>query len=167
MNIKRVVVGYLRENCYILEKNNKVIVVDPGDEFEKIDKEIHGDVIGILLTHHHFDHIGALNQIKDKYHVEVNKFAQEPFKFETIFTPGHSWDSKTFYFNEDHVMFTGDFVFKSDIGRTDIGGSMKDMIKSLNNIVKYDDNIIIYPGHGEETTLGQERNNLMNILHCN
>jgi hydroxyacylglutathione hydrolase len=161
MIIKKIVVGYLKENRYILEKNNKVIIIDPGDEFEKIDKEIHGEVIGVLLTHSHFDHVGALNEVLNKYHVPVNKFNPEPFNFEVIYTPGHSWDSKTYYFKNEDVMFTGDFIFYHDLGRTDLkSGSQKDMQKSLNKIKKYPLNIKCYPGHGQETTLQEEINNI-------
>ena len=44
MNIKKIVVGQLEENCYILEKNGKYLVIDPGDEFKKIDAEINGEL---------------------------------------------------------------------------------------------------------------------------
>ena len=54
-------------------------------------------------------------------------------------------------------MFTGDFIFNSSIGRTDLGGNDKDMIESLNSFKKYDDDIIIYPGHGPSTILGTEK----------
>jgi hydroxyacylglutathione hydrolase len=161
MKITKVVVGYLKENCYILEKDNKVIIVDPGDEYAKIINEIHGDVIGVLLTHSHFDHVGALDEVINHYHVPVNKFNPEPFNFEVIYTPGHSWDSKTYYFKDDNLMFTGDFIFYHDIGRTDLkSGSIKDMKKSLNKIKHYPLNTIIYPGHGETTTL---QNEIVNI----
>ena len=40
MNIKKEVVGILQTNCYILEKNNEVLVIDPGDDFPKIDKHL-------------------------------------------------------------------------------------------------------------------------------
>ena len=56
-------------------------------------------------------------------------------------------------------MFTGDFIFKSSIGRTDLGGNDKDMVYSLNLIEKYADDIAIYPGHGPSTNLGQEKKN--------
>ena len=54
-------------------------------------------------------------------------------------------------------MFTGDFLFKSSIGRTDLGGNNKDMKNSLENFKKYDDDTIIYPGHGPKTKLGIEK----------
>ena len=64
-------------------------------------------------------------------------------------------------------MFTGDFIFNNAIGRTDLGGSKKDMLKSLNMIMSYPDDILIYPGHGESTTLGVEKLNFKNMLDYN
>ena len=119
MNIKRIVVGELEENCYILEKDGKYLVIDPGDEFKKIDNEIKGTLEEILVTHHHFDHIGALKELENKYGIKANDFKQETFKYEVIATPGHTSDSKTFYFPEENIMFTGDFLFYNSIGRMD------------------------------------------------
>ena len=52
MKIHRVVVGYLEENCYILEKDGKVLVIDPGDEIDKIRTAIgDNEVVGVLVTH--------------------------------------------------------------------------------------------------------------------
>ena len=71
MEIKTVVVGPLQTNCYILTKNNQTLIIDPGDEPNKIINEINQEVIGILITHYHFDHIGALTTIKEKYNCPV------------------------------------------------------------------------------------------------
>ena len=56
MEVKSVLTGYLDENCYVLIKNKTCLVVDPGDDFQKI-KELIGDnkVLGVLITHSHFD----------------------------------------------------------------------------------------------------------------
>ena len=62
--------GYLEENCYIVENNNECLIVDPGSESNRIIEEIEKlklKVKGILITHYHFDHIGALDEIKSKY----------------------------------------------------------------------------------------------------
>lgn len=69
MELIKVVVGELQENCYILiNENNEAIVIDPGDEKEKIlDVLSTKKVVGLLVTHYHFDHIGALDYLKDKY----------------------------------------------------------------------------------------------------
>lgn len=158
MNIKTIQVGPLETNCYILSIDNECIVVDPGDEFFKIKKAI-GDkkVIGCLVTHFHQDHIQALEELVSYYDVEINKSKYGKFEYEIIETPGHTFDSKTFYFKKDNIMFTGDFIFYQSIGRTDLGGNTKDMITSLENFKKYDDSIIIYPGHGPSTILGKEK----------
>ena len=160
MEINRVVVGMLETNCYILKNNNKCLVIDPGDEYDKIEKIIgNNEVVGVIVTHYHFDHIGALNKfdetlILDRHNLEEKEYNIPNFKFEVIYTPGHKEDSVTIYFKEDKIMFTGDFIFKGAIGRTDLeGGNDIDMINSLNKIDKYDKDIIIYPGHGDKTTL--------------
>ena len=165
MLIKRVVVGELETNCYLLIKDNNCLVIDPGDEYKKIVNEINDlSCKGILLTHHHFDHVGAVDDLVNKYNVLVydknnlkeginNIFG---FSFEVIYNPGHTDDSISFYFKEENILFSGDFIFKGSIGRTDLGGNYSDMINSINKIKNYDNNIIIKPGHGEETKLGDE-----------
>ena len=158
MEVKKVIVGDLQTNCYILFSNNEGIVIDPGDEFEKI-KKIIGEtkVVGCLVTHFHPDHIGALEELLSKYDLEINKVNSKVFKVEIIPTPGHTIDSKCFYFKKINTMFTGDFIFFESIGRTDLGGNDTDMKNSLHMISNYNDDIILYPGHGPKTTLGHEK----------
>ncbi len=158
MQIKCIPVGYLQANCYIVIKNNKAIIIDPGDEPDKIEQNLKNlEIVGILLTHNHFDHTGALSYFEEKYHLKANHKI-EGFNYQVINTPGHTKDSKTFYFPEDKMMFTGDFLFKGTIGRMDLeGGSTIDMQKSLEKIFSYDDAILLYPGHGESTSLGNEK----------
>ena len=55
---------------YIIEKNNECLIIDPGDDFDKIIKNVDKKVIGVLLTHRHFDHVGVLNDILDYYKVK-------------------------------------------------------------------------------------------------
>lgn len=160
MEIKKVIVGPLETNCYILKNNNECLVIDPGADFPKIKKEIgENKVVGCLVTHFHQDHIEALEELLSYYNVEINNINNNNFNFIMLETPGHTFDSRTFYFPKEKIMFCGDFLFKNGIGRTDLGGNQKDMINSLHEIEKYDDEITIYPGHGPSTTLGQERRN--------
>lgn len=158
MKIEKIEVGYLNTNCYILKIDDECVIIDPGDEFPKIKKAV-GDnkVVGVLVTHFHQDHIYALEEVLSYYDAELNKVNSTKFKFETIETPGHTNDSRTFYFKKNNIMFTGDFIFNANIGRTDLGGSDKDMQESLEMIKKYPDDTIIYPGHGPETILGKEK----------
>ena len=162
MKIDRVVVGDYETNCYILSINSDVLIVDPGDEYEKIIDKVYGkNILGILITHSHFDHVGALkyfdNVVYDYNNLSEKSYNIGKFSFDVIYTPGHTNDSICFYFKEENIMFTGDFIFKNAIGRTDLGGNYVDMKKSLNKIKNYSDNIKIYPGHGESSTLGEEK----------
>lgn len=116
MEIERVIVGELNENCYVISKDKECIIIDPGSEFEKI-KELVRDrkVVGVLITHHHFDHVGALKEVIDHYHTNYHDFntLQEGentlgnFTFDVVFNPGHTKDSISFYFKEKNVMFVG------------------------------------------------------------
>ena len=160
MKINKLILGPLETNCYILEKDNKCLIIDPADEYERIDDVIRNkEVVGVIVTHYHFDHIGALDNfskdlVLDKSNLEEKEYNIEGFCFEIIYTPGHKEDAITIYFKEENIMFTGDFIFKGTIGRTDLpGGNYIDMLKSLDKISKYDKNIIVYPGHGDETNL--------------
>ena len=171
MNIKRIVTGYLEENCYIIkdDKNKECLIVDPGAEFEKIKKETGNyKVLKILLTHNHFDHVGALDELLKEYKIDVLKkdnleekeYNYNTFTFKVIFTPGHTNDSVTYYFEKEKTMFTGDFLFQGTIGRTDLPtGNIKEMLESLNKIKTYSNDIKIYPGHGNMSTLELEFQN--------
>lgn len=160
MEIKRIIVGLLEENCYIITKNKQSIIIDPGDDADKIIKACVGkNIVGVLITHHHFDHIGALGKIESYFNIQENNCPNN-FGWEKIDTPGHTKDSVCYYFKDEKVLFSGDFLFLNSIGRTDLEtGSDDDMQKSLEKISTYDDDIIIYPGHGESTILGYEKNN--------
>jgi len=170
MNIECISVGYLQENCYILDKNNNVLVIDPGDEEDKLIECIgNRKVLGILITHEHFDHIGAVKPLVDKYKCNVYKYKNMnigentigDFKFEVLYMPGHRDDLICFYFKEDNIMFVGDFIFEGSIGRTDLEyGNNEDMKNSIKKILEYKDNITIYPGHGNKTCLDNERDSL-------
>jgi len=158
MEIKKLVLGELRTNCYIVSRNGKCLIIDPADNAEIIKEECKDfKVTGILITHHHFDHIGALEELENYYNVKHNNH-NNGFNYEVIKTPGHTSDCITFYFKEESIMFTGDFIFYHTCGRCDLKtSSVNEMLKSLEFIKSYDDNITIYPGHGKKTILGEEK----------
>lgn len=169
MEIEKVIVGELEENCYIVSEDNSCLVIDPGSEFHKIQNKIgNKKVLGVLLTHHHFDHVGALKEVLSCYETKVYDFNNleekeyliGPFKFNVIINPGHTTDSISFYFREEKVMFVGDFIFLDSIGRCDLeGGNFSSMRESIKKIKAYADDIVIFPGHGDKTTLGYEKGN--------
>ncbi|WP_147532348.1 MBL fold metallo-hydrolase [Bacillus marasmi] len=74
MECKQIPLGPLQTNCYLLIKNEACLVIDPGEEGEKligIIESLNVTPQGILLTHAHFDHIGAVDVIREHYHVPV------------------------------------------------------------------------------------------------
>ncbi len=156
MQIEMIKVGELRTNCYIVTKNEETIIIDPGDEFQKIQEKCQNkNVVGILVTHHHYDHIGALKQLEEYYNLKHNTFNNWNIKI--IPSPGHASDLVCFYFKDDKILFSGDFIFYHTIGRYDLEGSnFIDMKKSIQNIITYPIDTIVYPGHGKSTTLKEE-----------
>lgn len=74
MHIQILTVGPLQTNCYLLVKEQQVLIIDPGAEFAKIQKAIQqtaAQPIAILLTHGHFDHIGAVEETRSYYQIPL------------------------------------------------------------------------------------------------
>lgn len=195
MKIERYIVGIFQTNTYLLSIDNKCILIDPAAKAEKL-IEILGEkeLIAILLTHGHFDHIKAVDALYKKYKCPVyiskddevlsrdksqgetfsipiassigvpETFLKEgmmqigPFKLEVIFTPGHTKGSVCYRFDND--LFTGDTLFRNSAGRTDLfSGSDRELKSSLRILKDINDNVNIYPGHDEPSTLDEEKIN--------
>lgn len=83
--------------------------------------------------------------------IEIGKI-----RAKVIHTPGHTKGSICLLVED--ALFTGDLLFARSVGRTDLpGGSHKTLLKSLQKIALLPDGLKVYPGHGEETTLGEEK----------
>lgn len=77
---------------------------------------------------------------------------------EVYFTPGHSPGHISFFHRPSGQLFSGDVLFKGSIGRWDLpGGNYETLIHSIfTALLPLGTDVIVYPGHGPETTLGQE-----------
>jgi hydroxyacylglutathione hydrolase len=178
MQIKTIKVGSLQTNCFILidEKSKEAVVIDPGDEAERILPEISGlKVRYIILTHGHPDHFGAIDEIKkatgasllmhpaDSWFFKPDQALNEgdEVKFgdivlKVLHTPGHSKGCICLQTGEH--LYSGDTLFAWGCGRTDLpGGSTADMRKSLKRLSGLPDNTQVYPGHDEFTTIKDEK----------
>ena len=139
----------------------------------------------ILNTHGHQDHISGNAIFQEKYNIpiyihgydassieelESNKFPAPVLledgsliKFgndslKVMLTPGHTPGSICLV--GEKLVFTGDTLFNEGIGRTDFpGGSTRDMRLSLQKLVRLPDYFLIYPGHGQTSIIGEEKNN--------
>lgn len=159
MEIKQLIVGELRTNCYLLISNNEIGIIDPGGDAEKILKEIRSTKAKpkyIINTHCHVDHISANEEIKKKTGVKVLIHLKEGDEIKigdsilkVLDTPGHTKEGICLL--GKNFILTGDTLFKDGHGRTDLpGGSQKEMEKSLDKLSKFlRPGIIVYPGHGE------------------
>ena len=90
---------------------------------------------------------------------ETIRFGNTELK--AISVPGHSPGSLVYYCEKEHCMFSGDTLFKGSIGRADLeGGNFDDLRESImSRLFVLPDDTVVYPGHGNETSIGNEKKN--------
>lgn len=95
----------------------------------------------------------------DVYLKDMQEFEIAGIKGKIMATPGHTEGGCCYYFEEDKILISGDTLFAESVGRTDFpGGSMSTLIRSIQDkLLPLDDDVAVYPGHGEQTTIGHER----------
>ena len=191
MLVKTLPVGQLETNCYIVSNEDTLecVVVDPGDEANTILNYIEGNklkCVAILLTHGHFDHVGAVDAVAEEtgatvymhelddaknsskymmryYLPESGKYLKDGdelqlagMTFHIMATPGHTLGGVTIRCED--ALFTGDTLFKGSCGRTDLpGGDMNVQLESLRRICALPGDYEVYPGHMDSSTLERER----------
>lgn len=202
LKINQMELGPVQTNCYIISNDAKeCLIFDPGEEADKIigllqKKQL--TPVAILLTHAHFDHIGAVDALREKYKIPAylhklekewlgkpnlngsGKYSMVPdyrlkdadilldgekqleisgFKMDVFHTPGHSPGSVSYSFGQEGFAIVGDTLFRGSIGRTDlIDGSEKKLLQSIHDsLLTLPEHMILYPGHGPETTPEHEK----------
>ena len=175
---------------YIDDKTNHGFLIDPGAEADKLLQIIYKKnfvIEKILLTHGHFDHIGAVDTLQKNLKIPVcmqkngRAYVENPvwtldnvtylddgdiilnanpkFKVKLISVAGHTTDGAIYYSENDKIAFVGDSIFLGSYGRTDFpGGNEKILFANIKNkILTLPNDTILLSGHSEPTTVANEK----------
>ena len=197
--IESIVTPGMGVNCYLVscDKTGKAIVVDPGAGSNMISKwlkEKNKDVEYIVLTHGHWDHLGAVEDLRRELGVKVaihkddaamltdpklnlsyysgRNMALSPaeillednqvlkigeMEVKVLHTPGHTPGGICLLTKDG--LISGDTLFSTSIGRTDFpNGDLNLLLKNIREkLMVLDDNLPVYPGHEEFTSIGREK----------
>ena len=168
------------------DSSDRCIVIDPGYEPERVlsaVKDLGKTVQAILLTHGHFDHVGGVREIFAQTDCDIylcpadcampENMTAGPLCYthscqdgdilnlaglslRVLHTPGHTPGSVCYLCGES--LFAGDTLFAGSCGRTDLpGGSWQALQNSLSRLKALEADLAVYPGHGEATTLSNEK----------
>ena len=201
MKIKSMQVGELATNCYFLidETTNTAAIIDPGDQADDILEAVRVEGVKveyILLTHGHYDHIGAvapLHQALPDSKVYLHKADSKGTGFHVV--PLADQISDLLYYDEgdeipmgamtlhdihtpghtpggvtlraEDVLFTGDTLFAGSMGRSDFpGGNTQQLFASLKRLALLEGDYQVLPGHDRTTTMGRERTSNVFVLEA-
>jgi hydroxyacylglutathione hydrolase len=97
----------------------------------------------------------------DEYITTSTELKLGKCKGKFLFTPGHTPGEHCLYFEDEKILFSGDVLFRDSIGRTDLwGGSYHVLLDSISDqLFSLPDDVIVYPGHGDETDIAYEKKN--------
>ena len=188
LNTTRLPLGVYQTNCYIIheEASSSCCILDPGGEAKKVLELLKNRNLtldAILLTHGHFDHVGAVKELHDATGCRVFLCPEDltmPEKFtagklfytdtygegdvlefsgltiHVMHTPGHTPGSVCL--TVDDTMFSGDTLFAGSCGRTDLpGGDHPTILASLRRLDALEGDYTVCPGHSGSTTLSREK----------
>ncbi len=146
----------LRDNfVYLVCRDGEAVLIDAGEAkpvFNILERETL-QLLNILITHTHHDHIGGCRKIQDRLGVQSVSPAVESAEFPVLETvcrpisaPGHMAMHKIYYFPELGILFTGDTLINGACGRL-LGGTAKQLFSSLGKICELPDDTRIFGGH--------------------
>ncbi|MBB6672578.1 MBL fold metallo-hydrolase [Cohnella nanjingensis] len=200
LTFQRFTLGALQTNAYVLidAGRTRAVVIDPGTPDATLLRRLEGlKVEAIVLTHAHFDHIGGVDELRQRFGCPVylhalekdwlgdaakngsarwtdvtgpvatsppDRFLEDGQRlellgetFEVLHTPGHSPGSVSLRCGD--LLFAGDALFRRSVGRTDLpGGNPAALERAIRDkLYVLPDDTIVLPGHGPETTIGEEK----------
>ena len=194
MKIKRFVGGSLESNCYIIRTTDGsgCYIIDPGYEPQKLIDYVKKEgfhPLGVILTHHHHDHVGGAAKVADALECPVLMHEIDALRYrgkvdrqlvhgdtidldgeilQVLHTPGHTAGSICILSEKSRTVFSGDTIFDTDLGRTDLeDSSPADMISSCRNVIdRWTNDYTVYPGHDAHATMKVIRTYNTEFLAC-
>jgi len=183
--VHKVVVGPVANNVYVLRcrETGEAVLVDAANEHERLLELCTAlEVRSVLETHGHWDHIQAVPQLRAAgYSVHVTPadagmlpsydellddeavIAFGRLRLATILTPGHTPGSMCFKLKGAPLLFSGDTLFPGGPGNSKLpGGDFATIIEAIDRrlFAPLDADTVVFPGHGDATTIGAERPHL-------
>lgn len=186
-------VGPFSMNAYALvcPVTKQSVLIDPGDDadiLQEMLKDTHP--IAILLTHTHFDHVGALAEMRSRLQVQLllhqgphaEDFATDAdfwledgdtlqvgeHTLQVFFTPGHTADQVCYAIEGDSRIIVGDTIFDGGPGKTWSADDFQTTLKTLRDVIlRWSDDTVCYPGHGASFRLGDHRAEIEAFLQKN
>lgn len=195
------ILGSLGTNCYTVANTDtrEALVIDPaarGDFLVNMYSNQNLKPVAILLTHGHFDHVGAVKELKEAYPdiqiyagVDEEDILKRPelnlsmmfganlsldadvyvadgeeiellgVKIKCFNVPGHTKGGTCYYFPDNKMVFSGDTLFASSIGRSDFPtGNERDLLDSIEKkLLTLPEDVTVYPGHNDRTSIKKEK----------
>jgi glyoxylase-like metal-dependent hydrolase (beta-lactamase superfamily II) len=137
-------------NKFVAEKFSVIPFIHP------LEKELlsYAPVSGLMYNLPFENYNGELGFLNEDETINIGQD-----KLKILFTPGHSPGSVSFYNEEQGFVISGDVLFQRSIGRTDLpGGNLETLLSSIRNrLFTLPDQTIVYSGHGNITTIGEEK----------
>jgi glyoxylase-like metal-dependent hydrolase (beta-lactamase superfamily II) len=184
VRIEKLVVGPFENNVFVLrcKSSGEAAIVDAANEHELLlDVSRATGVRRVLTTHGHWDHIQAVEAVRDAG-IDVGIAPEDAsmlpsydftipdddvigvgeLRLHTIHTPGHTQGSTCFLLEGRPVLFSGDTLFPNGPGNTSLpGGNFAQIIESIDRrLFTLPGDLLVLPGHGLDTTLDSERPHL-------
>ena len=185
VEVHRFVVGPLANNVYVVRcrRTGFATLIDAANEHERLlDIARTLGVTSVLETHGHWDHIGAVEQVRaagievwvrtedahllpsyDHVLDDDTEHVVGDLRLRTVHTPGHTPGSMCFALVDTPLLFTGDTLFPGGPGATTFDdGDFATIISSIEERIfrRFDAETILWPGHGANTTVESERPHL-------
>lgn len=185
VEVRKLSVGTMDNNAYVLRDtvSSQALLIDAANDADRLLVELEGlELVGIVTTHGHRDHWQALGPVAaatdapvylhpadqdlvprqaDRALAHGQRIGFGAVAVTAIHTPGHTPGSTCLLLGRAHL-FTGDTLFPGGFGRTRTPEEFEQIVRSgtekLFDVL--DDDVHVYPGHGDDTTIGAERPHL-------